>query len=65
MRFVWSCFSQEFNFPVAGQRRIQAIIEESLPSAFQKGRPTFVACQVCVVVWDIWGERNEKVFRGL
>lgn len=24
-----------------------------------------MACQVCVVVWDIWGERNEKVFRGL
>ena len=24
----------------------------------------FMACRVCAVIWKIWGERNDWVFRG-
>ena len=58
-------FLQEFDVSIVGQRDIRATIEEFIlhPPFREKGRFLWLA-GVWVVVWDIWGKRNDTVFRG-
>lgn len=42
------------------------MIEEFLlhPPLEKKGVFSCLA-RVCAVIWDVWGERNDRVFRGI
>lgn len=63
---VWICFIQEFAVQIVGKRDIRVTIEEFLLCLLFKERCCLLwLAGVCAELWDIWGERNNRVFRSL
>ena len=52
-RTVWCSFIQEFDVNFAGLRSVRATSRSS--SSIR-----LLDIGVCAVIWDIWGERNDK-----
>lgn len=64
-RAVWSSFLQELGVCFVGSRSDRATIKEFLLHLpFNDKGGFLLLVGVCTIVWDIWGERNDRVFRG-
>ncbi|TYK23653.1 SIL1 [Cucumis melo var. makuwa] len=49
-----------------GQREVHLVIGEFLLRLPLREKGCFLWCVgVCAVIWNLWGERNNRVFRGV
>lgn len=64
-RAVRSYFLQEFDVRIVGQKDVCAIVREFLlHSPFREKGWFLWFAGVCAMLWDIWRERNNRVFCG-
>ena len=60
---MWNSFLQDFDFNFVGQRSARAMIEEFLHHPpFREKWCILWLVGVCAMIWDVWGERNDRVF---
>lgn len=65
-RPVWAYLFQEFDFMLAHRGDVGSSIAEFLlyPPFRKKGRFLWLV-GVCALLWVLWSERNNRVFRGV
>lgn len=62
--FFWILFLQEFEVSLAWQREVHLVIGEFLIHLPLRKKGCFLRCVgVCAVIRNLWGERNNIVFR--